>query len=91
MSRQTGRQTGEPTDGRADRRADLASVVVDDEASVPAAEVLVGPHLALQLLQQRLIGPLPFGVHGGTDVVQDAHDPGRILGGSGKTLTSAAA
>lgn len=54
--------------------------MVDDKASVPTAEVLVRAHLTLQLLQQRLVGALAFGVHGGTDVIQDAHDPRRILG-----------
>ena len=57
----------------------LASVVVDDEAGVPAVEVLVRSHLALQLLQQREVGPLALGVHGGAHVVQDAHDAGGVL------------
>lgn len=60
----------------------LACVVVDDEASVPATKVLVRAHLTLQLLQQRLVGTLTFGVHGGAHIVQDTHHPRRILGSS---------
>lgn len=60
----------------------LAGVVVDDKASVPAAEVLMRAHLTLQLLQQRLVGALALGVHGGAHVVQDTHHSWRILGSS---------
>lgn len=71
----------------------LPGVVVDNEALVPAAEVLVRPNLALEFLQQRLVGSLPFSVHRGTDVVQDAHDSRGILGNeplSGHTVTAEA-
>ena len=59
----------------------LASVVVDDEAGVPAVEVLVHAHLPLQLLQQCEVGALSLGMHGGTHVVQNAHDAGGVLQG----------
>lgn len=57
----------------------LACVVVDDEAGVPAVEVLVGTHFALQFLEQRAVRPISLGMHGGTDIVQDTHDPGGVL------------
>lgn len=63
-----------PPGGRARGAAHLASIVVDDKASAPAVEVLVGAHGPLQLLQQRLVGATARGVHGGAHVVQDAHD-----------------
>lgn len=68
--------------GRSDQ-TDLAGVVVDDEALVPAVEVLVRVDLDAQLLQHGLVGPLAHGVHGGAHVVQDAHDARRILGSHG--------
>lgn len=58
----------------------LACVVVNYESFVPAAEVFVGTNLSLQLLQQRLVRALTFGMHGGTDVIQDTHYTNRILG-----------
>lgn len=54
--------------------------MVDDEALVPAVEVFVGVDLDSELLQHGLVGSLPHCVHGGTHIVQDAHDAGRILG-----------
>lgn len=65
-------------------QADLAGVVVDDEALVPAVEVFVGVDLDAELLQHGLVGPLAHRVHGGAHVIQDAHDTGRILGSQGK-------
>lgn len=41
--------------------------------------MLVGPHSCLQLLQQGLVRTLAGGVHSGTDVIQDTHDPRRVL------------
>lgn len=67
-------------------RTDLASVVVNDEALIPAVEVLVSVDLHAELLQHSLVRPFANRVHGGTDVVQDAHNAGRILGSQGKTL-----
>lgn len=70
----------------------LARVVVDDKAGAPAVEVLVGAHGRLQLLQQGLVRPLAGGMHGGTDIVQDAHDPRGVLvvvvrgGGDGEAI-----
>lgn len=58
---------------------DLAGVVVDDEALVPAVEVFVRVDLDTELLQHRLVGPLAHRVHGGAHVIQDAHDARRIL------------
>lgn len=58
---------------------DLAGVVVDDEALVPAVEVFVRVDLDAELLQHRLVGPLAHRVHGGAHVIQDAHDARRIL------------
>jgi len=52
---------------------------MDDEAGVPAVEVLVRSHRGLQLLQQSAVGTFSFGVHGGAHVVQHAHDAGRVL------------
>lgn len=63
-----------PLGGRARGAAYLASIVVDDKASAPAVEMLVGAHGPLQLLQQRLVGATARGVHRGAHVVQDAHD-----------------
>jgi len=55
--------------------------MVNNEALVPAVEVLVIPNLHLKLLQERLICPLPYCVHRGAHVIQDAHDPRRVLMG----------
>lgn len=55
--------------------------MVNDEALVPAVEVLVAANLHLEFLEQRLIGPLTHGMHGGTHIVQDAHDARRVLWG----------
>lgn len=55
--------------------------MVNNEALVPAVEVLMIPDLHLKLLEQRLIRPLTHRVHGGTHVIQDAHDPRRVLMG----------
>lgn len=60
-------------------QTDLAGVVVDDEALVPAVEVFVRVDLDAELLQHRLVGPLAHRVHGGAHVIQDAHDARRIL------------
>lgn len=67
-----------------DSRTDLASVVVDDEALVPAVEVFVGVDLDSELLQHGLVGSLAHRMHGGAHVVQDAHDARRILRSRGK-------
>lgn len=56
--------------------------MVNNEALVPAVEVLMIPDLHLELLQQRLIRPLTHRVHRGTHVIQDAHDPRRVLTGA---------
>lgn len=57
----------------------LPSIVVNDEALVPAVEVLVAPDLHLELLQQCLVSTLAHSMHGGTHVIQDAHDSRRVL------------
>lgn len=62
----------------------LASVVVDDKALVPVVEVGVGAQGRLELLEQGVIGTFSLGVHGGADVIQDAHEPWRILGKEGR-------
>lgn len=67
-------------------QTDLACVVVDDEALVPAVEVFVGVDLDSQLLQHGLISSLAHSVHGGTHVIQDAHDTRGILGSQRKHL-----
>lgn len=59
-----------------------------DEARIPAVEMLVHPHGGLQLLQQSAVGTLAFGVHGGTNIVQHAHDAGGVLHGDKSKLTS---
>lgn len=71
------------------RQTDLAGVVVDDEALVPAVEVLVGVDLDAELLQHRLVGPLAHSVHGGAHVIQDAHDAWRILQSQAGSFTFA--
>lgn len=53
--------------------------MVDDEALVPAVEVLVRVDLDAELLQHRLVGALAHRVHGGAHVIEDAHDARRIL------------
>lgn len=50
------------------------------EALVPAVEVLVRADLHLQLLKQSLVCTLTLGVHGSTHIIQNAHDPHRVLG-----------
>lgn len=67
--------------------SDLASIVVDDEALVPAVEVFVRVDLDAELLQHGLVGPLTYCMHGGAHIVQDAHDARRILGSQGKYFT----
>ena len=57
--------------------------MVNNEALVPAVEVLMVAHGRLQLLQQRLVGAAAGGVHGGAHVVQDAHDAWGALWGRG--------
>lgn len=59
-----------------------------DEARIPAVEMLVHPHGGLQLLQQSAVCTLAFGVHGGTNIVQHAHDTGGVLQGDKSKLTS---
>ncbi len=68
-------------------RTDLASIVVDDEALVPAVEVFMGVDLDSELLQHGLVGALAHSVHGGAHIIQDAHDAWRILGSRGKHFT----
>lgn len=53
--------------------------MVDDEALVPAVEVLVRVDLDAELLQHGLVGALAHRVHGGAHVIEDAHDARRIL------------
>lgn len=60
-------------------QTDLAGVVVNDEALVPAVKVFVRVDLDAELLQHRLVGTLAHRVHGGAHVIQDAHDARRIL------------
>lgn len=55
--------------------------MVNNEALVPAVEVLMIPNLHLELLQQRLVRPLTHRMHRGAHVIQDAHDPRRVLVG----------
>lgn len=68
-------------------QTDLASVVVDDEALVPAVEVLMGIDQDSELLQHGLVGSLAHCVHGGTYIIQHAHDARGILGSRGKHFT----
>lgn len=44
--------------------------------------MLVHPHGAIQLLQQRAVCTLAFGVHGGANIIQHAHDTGGVLQGT---------
>lgn len=67
---------------------DLAGVVMDNEALVPAVEVLVCVDLHPELLQHGLVGSLAHGVHGGAHVVQDAHDTRRTLRSQRKLVIS---
>lgn len=60
-------------------QTDLSSIVVDDEALVPAVEVLMGVDLHAELLQHGLVGSLSYGMHGGAHVIQDTHDTRWIL------------
>lgn len=59
-----------------------------DEARIPAVEMLVHPHGGLHLLQQSAVCTLAFGVHGGTNIVQHAHDTRGVLQGDKRELTS---
>lgn len=68
---------------------DLASVMVDDEALVPAVEVFVGVVLHSELLQHGLIGALAHGMHRGAHIIQDAHNTRRILEWQGKYCQNA--
>lgn len=54
--------------------------MVDDEALVPAVEVLVIVDLHSELLQHRLICAFTLRMHSGTNIVQYTHDAWRILG-----------
>lgn len=62
-------------------RSYLAGVVMYDEARVPAVEMFVRSHCGLQFLQQSAIRTLPFGMHGGTHIIQHAHYSRRVLQG----------
>lgn len=55
--------------------------MVNNEALVPAVEVLMVPNLHLKFLEQRLIRSLTHRVHRGTYIIQDAHDPRGVLMG----------
>ena len=68
-------------------QTDLASVVVDDEALVPAVEVFMCVDLHSELLQHGLVRSLAHRVHGGTHIVQDAHDARGTLGSQGEYFT----
>lgn len=59
----------------------LASVVMYDEARVPAVEMLMCSDSGLQFLQQSAICTLSFGMHSGTHIVQHAHNARRALQG----------
>ena len=58
--------------------------MVNNEALVPAVEVLMVPNLHLQFLEQRLVRPLTHRVHCGTYIIQNAHDPRGVLIGPRK-------
>ena len=58
--------------------------MVNNEALVPAVEVLMVPNLHLQFLEQRLVRPLTHRVHRGTYIIQNAHDPRGVLIGPRK-------
>lgn len=62
--------------------------MVNNEALVPAVEVLMVPNLHLQFLEQCLVRPLTHCVHRGTYIVQNAHDSRRVLMGPRKQSPS---
>lgn len=62
--------------------------MVNNEALVPAVEVLMVPNLHLEFLEQRLVRPLTHRVHRGTYIIQNAHDPRRVLIGPRKQSPS---
>lgn len=57
----------------------LASVVMYDEAGVPAVEMFMRSHSGLQFLQQSAICALSFGMHGGAHIIQHTHYTRRVL------------
>lgn len=57
----------------------LACIVVHYKALIPAVEVFMTADLHLQFLNQSLVCTLTFGMHGSTHIIQNAHDPHRIL------------
>lgn len=57
----------------------LSGIVMYNKAGVPAVEMFMRPHSCLQFLQQSGICTLSFGVHGGTHIIQHAHDSRRGL------------
>lgn len=59
----------------------LASIVMYDEAGVPAVEMFMRSHRSLQFLQQSAIRTFSFGMHGGTHIIQHAHYTRRVLQG----------
>lgn len=58
--------------------------MVNNEALVPAVEMLMVPNLHLKFLEQRLIRPFTHCMHRGADIIQDAHYPRRVLMGPRK-------
>lgn len=62
------------------QRKYLASVMVNDEALVPAVKVLMIVDLHSELLQHRLICTLNLRMHSSTHIIQYTHDARRILG-----------
>lgn len=58
-----------------------------DKARIPAVEMLVHAHGGLQLLQQCAVCTLAFGMHGGANIVQHAHDASGVLQGEKNELT----
>lgn len=60
-------------------KTNLASIMVDDEALVPAVEVLVVVDLHSELLKHSLICTFAFCMHSCADVVQYTHNAWRIL------------
>ena len=69
------------------KQTDLSGVVVDDETLVPAVEVFVVVDPDTKLLQHGLVSSLAHCMHGGTHVVQDAHDARRVLGSQSKVIS----
>lgn len=57
----------------------LACIMMHYKALVPAVEVLVSADLHLQLLNQSLVCTLTLGMHGSTHIIQNTHDPHRVL------------